>query len=89
MDWGVIHNQTAVLEQACVSSTIEGADLEAVSSPNKKEEAEHCRHKCLRPKLLFGFGINIGIFVLDFLLRMSWLLRFYESMISLVFMSTC
>lgn len=81
MDWGMMHNPTAVLEQACVSSTISGAELEAVSSPNKKEEAAHCGHKCLRPKLRFGFGISIGIFTLDFILRMSWLLRFYESMI--------
>ena len=33
-----MHNRTAVLEQACVSSTIEGAYLQAVSSQYKKEK---------------------------------------------------
>ena len=36
MDWGIIHNPIAMLEKACVSSNVEGAELESVSSPNKK-----------------------------------------------------
>jgi len=80
MDWGMMHNPTAALEHACAAGAVpNGAEVDALSP--KKPEVAHCGHKCLRPRLRFGFGISIGIFTLDFILRMSWLLRFYEQMI--------
>jgi hypothetical protein len=65
MDWGMLQNPTALIQQACVGSL----HPEGKTSPS-------CHHILLRPRLRFGLTMSTLIVLADTCLRFSWLLRF-------------
>lgn len=65
MDWGMLQNPTALIQQACVGSL----HPEGKAPPS-------CHHILLRPRLRFGLTMSSLIVLADTCLRFSWLLRF-------------
>jgi len=72
MDWGMMHNPSAVLGHVCTHH-------KTTSDASKKSLS--CGHQCLRHNLRYGFFLSLVILLFDFTLRFSWLLRFWESTI--------
>mmetsp|Transcript_29740 Transcript_29740/g.71612 ORF Transcript_29740/g.71612 Transcript_29740/m.71612 type:complete len:523 (+) Transcript_29740:240-1808(+) len=88
MDWGMMHNPTAVVSANCMGGS--GApmysEISTATTSSKPTTAGHhhplssssssCHHGFLRPKLRYGVGISTWIFITDCILRFSWTLRF-------------
>lgn len=65
MDWGMMHNPTAVVGQACMPS-------------QQNSTPQSCYQAVLRPRLRFGVLMSTAILLADSVLRFGWTLRFFE-----------
>jgi hypothetical protein len=75
MDWGMMQNPAAVMEQTCVAGA---ATSLSSSSERSSGSPPSCGAALLRPKLRFGVLMSVVIVLADALLRFSWVLRFYD-----------
>ena len=66
MDWGMMQNPTAVLNQSC--------------APGNKQ-SQGCANIMLRPRLRFGIFLSTLILLADGFFRFGWVLRFYQEYI--------
>lgn len=86
MDWGMMQDPNAVMEQAvgqcmplgrlyALAPTSDGHTLDS------KRQTRNCLDTALRPRLRFGTSLTLMIVFLDTFLRFSWTLRFCVSII--------
>lgn len=84
MDWGMMQNPNAVMEQAvgqCIPSFSNPSSPTSDETPDTKLQVKNCLDMALRPRLRFGTSMTLVVVFLDTFLRFSWSLRFYESAI--------
>ena len=79
MDWGMMQNPNAVVEQAvgqCIPSLVQSPD-NLLKSSDQKRQTRNFLDTALRPRLRFGTWMTLSIVLLDTCLRFSWTLRFH------------
>jgi hypothetical protein len=85
MDWGMMQNPNAVMEQAvgqCMPSMKTSPSSPTTDDTDEsKHQARSFLDTALRPRLRYGTFLTVLIVFLDTFLRFSWTLRFFESRI--------
>ena len=84
MDWGMMQNPNAVVEQTfgqCIPSFSIPPSPTSDGTPDAKRQVKSCLDTALRPRLRFGTSLTLLVVFLDTFLRFSWTLRFFESAI--------
>lgn len=83
MDWGMMQNPNAVVEQAvgqCIPSLVQSSpdnNNNVLKSSDQKRQTRNFLDTALRPRLRFGTWMTLSIVFLDTCLRFSWTLRFH------------
>jgi len=84
MDWGMMQDPNAVMEQAagqCMLTNRPYSIAPSSDAVESKRQTRNCLDTALRPRLRFGTSLTLLIVFLDTFLRFSWTLRFCVSII--------